>query len=428
MRRLANFLRKLVHPVVGHSIGRRLWRWYREDWPRVRPIQHLLIPPRNGRDPTEHFFLGVFRVALLLLGFSLLSAIITDAMPGEGVWFPYRKIFPDGLPSDWDGVRSFAFALAGIVGAVFGLFQLHNSAARTRLSGDETRVKQEQERNERFVRAVELLRDDDASVRMAGVYALERLALEKDANYAATVIKVLSGFVRERTTRGKDERTKPERTDKANESCKDYHKRLDTWLNQQEKPTEPITAAMRALGAIWQEEKGIKKEAGNKDNFHKRSSDELTAITFENAILTKLDAPNIDLSRCDFRNVALERANLWDANLEGANLWDANLEGANLWGANLEGANLWDANLEGAYLAGANLRGANLTDVKNLTEAQLEAAVWPTGAPPKLPSAFNAEVFDKEPYTDPDNPERLKPRMNGPSEIQTRARRSTDNH
>ncbi len=45
----------------------------------------------------------------------------------------------------WDEFRSFTFGVAGIVGAVFGLFQLHNSARRTRLTSIDTQTKVEAE-------------------------------------------------------------------------------------------------------------------------------------------------------------------------------------------------------------------------------------------------------------------------------------------
>lgn len=57
-------------------------------------------------------------------------------------------------------------------------------------------------------------------------------------------------------------------------------------------------------------------------------------------------------------------------NLAGTNLRFANLSGADAAGAVFRGADF-----EGARLDGAVLRGADLTDARNLTIAQLAAAI-----------------------------------------------------
>jgi hypothetical protein len=62
------------------------------------------------------------------------------------------------------------------------------------------------------------------------------------------------------------------------------------------------------------------------------------------------------------------------ANLQEANLEKANLQKAGLARANLQEAKLVGANLQKAILVGANLQEADLTDVKNLTQAQLDQA------------------------------------------------------
>ncbi len=335
MDKFLKFLRALVARLVGRKRYKKrfrfLPRWDRADWRRIKPVEKLLIPFRNGRDPTEHFFLVVFRVVFALFLISLTCAVATHALPGVELWFPYRGLFPDDKPGGWDDIRSLAFAVAGVVGAVFGLFQLQNSATRTRLSGEETRVKQEQERNERFVSSVKLLSDDDPSVRMGGVFALERLALEQDAKYTQTVIEVLSGFVRERTNRSGEiegERAYPaaprgekpafaaqnsETEDGEPSDLDAYKKALRSWLDQQIPPTEPIAAAVKSLALIWRDEQNNKKAPGI--NFEKAVLTKLPA-----AKLTKLAAANFDLKRCNFRMARLEGADLFEARLEGADL------------------------------------------------------------------------------------------------------------
>src|SRR5258708_37506886 len=69
------------------------------------------------------------------------------------------------------------------------------------------------------------------------------------------------------------------------------------------------------------------------------------------------------------------RLDVHGAYLRRTDLSNANLEGANLSGANFTDAILRGANLKNAILNGTILRGADLTDAKNLTQAQLETAI-----------------------------------------------------
>ena len=91
----------------------------------------------------------------------------------------------------------------------------------------------------------------------------------------------------------------------------------------------------------------------------------------------------LDLGKVSIPGALLYGANLSNAYLRGANLsgayLTANLRGAILTEANLSGATLDAANLNGAYLRDANLSGASLTDVKNLTQEQLDKACGNAG-------------------------------------------------
>lgn len=92
------------------------------------------------------------------------------------------------------------------------------------------------------------------------------------------------------------------------------------------------------------------------------------------------------LAEASLRFATLTGANLRGAELAGADLRDARLEGADLTGADLSGAVLDRADLAGARLEGANLCGASLTEVRNLTTAQLHEAEGDAGTvlPPDI--------------------------------------------
>ncbi|MCH7937561.1 MAG: pentapeptide repeat-containing protein [Proteobacteria bacterium] len=116
--------------------------------------------------------------------------------------------------------------------------------------------------------------------------------------------------------------------------------------------------------------------------------------------LFKVHLPNAILPLAKLNCVFLAEANLgWAnlnaANLNGAILSKANLSKANLSGADLSGAYLSGADLSGAVLTGAVLTGANLSEVKNLTQNQLEA-VRPSPSPTSLPDGLTWPFVEKD--------------------------------
>lgn len=110
----------------------------------VRKIVRTLTP---HDDPVkqrwlELFFLGLFWMALGFSAYALYYAYTHDWPAVTSFWF-WQKYS--------ETIRNMLLAAAGFVGAVFGLFQLHNSAKRTRTGAIQAKVGLEGERNERFV-------------------------------------------------------------------------------------------------------------------------------------------------------------------------------------------------------------------------------------------------------------------------------------
>jgi uncharacterized protein YjbI with pentapeptide repeats len=95
----------------------------------------------------------------------------------------------------------------------------------------------------------------------------------------------------------------------------------------------------------------------------------LAGANLSTANLTDAYLIGANLSRAMLGSADLTGAILNVANLNGANLYDVNLSGADLYGADLT-----DADLTGANLNGANLMSANLSNVKSLTQQQLNTA------------------------------------------------------
>jgi uncharacterized protein YjbI with pentapeptide repeats len=97
-----------------------------------------------------------------------------------------------------------------------------------------------------------------------------------------------------------------------------------------------------------------------------------------------VDCPSCQLQGADLKNTCVKAKDLRHANFDGANatlmcMSFADFRGASFRGTVLDGANLASAKLDGADMTGASTHitsflGTDLTRVKGLTQAQLDAA------------------------------------------------------
>jgi uncharacterized protein YjbI with pentapeptide repeats len=116
---------------------------------------------------------------------------------------------------------------------------------------------------------------------------------------------------------------------------------------------------------------------------------ELQGARLQEAILVDAKLQGADLQGARLQGAKLQRANLHGANLRGTDLQGANLQGTDLQGTDLQGTNLQGTDLQGANLLLANLRGSipfgvlprvgdlwelDLTEVKGLTQDQVNMA------------------------------------------------------
>ena len=246
--------------------------------------------------------------------------------------------------------------------------------------------------NERYQKAAEMLGNGSLSVRLAGIYALRRLAEEHPEPYHVLVIGLLCAFVRNPTD---DERiTRLQQT-------------LDSPYEEAHILRADVQDIMRAIGSRGAV--GISLEPDPKDehllylrdanlrNLQARNAN-LSGAWLANANLSGASLPSVDLSGARLRNTDLSDARLRQADLSRSNLRAANLQGANLtaallWGANLSGATLKDANLSGADLNGATVHSAPYpVPMRGLTQAQLDAACAEMQNPPLVEGVLDAET------------------------------------
>jgi uncharacterized protein YjbI with pentapeptide repeats len=256
---------------------------------------------------------------------------------------------------------------------------------------------------ERFTRSIEQLGNKEETIRIGGIYALERIANDSPRD-GWTIMEVLSSFIRgKQNIKGQDLAAKLPTIRTDAQAALTVIKRRQTDLENDRKYLDLSLTNLNGANLVAANLDRAKLNSSlltNADlreaqlNFANLSNANLNGANLSNAHLNsanliQADLSNTNLSTTDLHEANLNKANLSDAILDGAKLSNAslgntNLSGAILIGANLRGAtmsksNLTKADLSGADLAGANLADANLnkTDlrkVKNLSIKQIEQA------------------------------------------------------
>ena len=218
-------------------------------------------------------------------------------------------------------------------------------AEQTRTHAERTAASTEQDAAERritelYTKAADQLGSDKAAVRLAGLYAFERLGQNTDSQ-RVTIGNVVCAYLRMPYVA-----PEPLSNDASSED-RLHHQRRSEEL-QVRNTALRILARHTRLG-------GVEHWA-------------TLRIDLTGAALNLADLSAVNLNYAN-----LTRANLTGANLTGASLTNARLIGANLTGANLTSANLTRAELHDADLTGADLNKASLTGVQ-LTRADLTRA------------------------------------------------------
>jgi len=266
----------------------------------------------------------------------------------------------------------------------------------------------------RFSTAVVLLKDDDSSVRLGGLYALERVAKDSPKDHS-TIMEILAAYIRERSRIQKEkfERDKiaaanrppaanalPEKAAiNAGAANSNSEKNISvvTKIEDLPPPIDVLTACEIISRRNTENDKkefsfnfsGVNLKGAHFIKTSLRDSyfvyaDLRAALFFEsdltNASLTgaSLEAAyfvQADLTSAELDLANLNSADLDSANLEYANLDDSDLSNARLNEAGLRKASMDGANLKGARLVATDLRGADLAGCKNLEFEQLSVAI-----------------------------------------------------
>ena len=230
-------------------------------------------------------------------------------------------------------------------------------------------------RNKRYQDSAAMLGSEVLAVRLAGIYALERLAQEHPQEHHIEVMKLLCACLRH-PSKGW-ESVPVEAAEQGGGSASGG--RLGGWLAEQRADAE---AALNAISNCH----GRQLELEHKAEFR------------------------LDLRKADFRGTVLPAVNLSDAQLGGSHLVDVLMVAWDLTDADLVGADLTDAKLRRANLKRARLIGAKLTGADFTGSLHFKGFARPLGYPSSLKGMASTGLTQAQldhANADPDEPPNL---------------------
>ena len=339
-------------------------------------------------------------------------------------------------------IRNIALVAAGLIALLLAIW-------RANVAERQAHTAQQGLLNERYQKGAEMLGSEILSVRLGGIYALQRLAEECPEQYHIQIMRLFCAFVRLPT---KDHSLKSGQMEIEPGTLLGIRQDVEAVkevIGSRAKSGIALERKARfrldLRGANLPEAQFLDADLSNASFHHSNLSGAnfankdvsdavLTYSNLSKAIFTnmnftgtRLEYSNLsaamlqdaDLPRVGFNGADLSRVNFLRANLSGAifedaivaNAWleganlsragflRANLSGARLVNADLSGADFLDADLNKANISCANLSGAEFSNggqqaAKGLTQAQLDEAWADPNNPPELTGVIDAENGD----------------------------------
>ena len=330
---------------------------------------------------------------------------------------------------DWfSGRESGSTTIRNIALVVAGLIALPLAIWRGFVAERQANTAQQGLLNERYQKGAEMLGSEVLSVRLGGIYAMQRLAEDYPEQYHVQIMRLFCAFVRlptrDQSLESGQAVIEPGTLLGIRQDVEAVMQIIDSRAKSRIELERNADFRLDLRGANLPTAQFLDADL-SKAMFHKSN---LSDANFANTDLTNSFLPYSDLSQAQFHNVNFTRTRLWSVNLSGAMLQDAdlsrtdfpnaNLSGANPLRANLSGAIFQDAKASNAFLERANLSlagflradlsgarlvmadmsGAQFLDADvtsaNMAEANLSGVKFSVGGPQTVQGLTQAQLDD----------------------------------
>ena len=271
-------------------------------------------------------------------------------------------------------IRNLGLVIGGLIAIGFGIW-------RGVVASRQAETSQLGLLNERYQKAAEMLGSEVLSVRLGGIYALQRLGEDHAERYHVQIMRLLCAFVRNpHEKKDRDNRARPEVNEKRGQ--RNIRSRVKALMVPGD-----VQAALEAIG----DRSAADVELERKEKFEP----DLSGAQLSGLDLSKRKAnqSGIDLSDVVFTPPDLRQLNLdTEEFLFQTGPIHAILSGVDLRCARLVEANVTEADVTGADLSNADLSGAVLSKARGLTQCQLDQAIANPADPPELDSLCDPET------------------------------------
>ena len=152
---------------------------------------------------------SAFRFARAKLG--LLALLLLAAAVALGVWslinfWDWLQTGPDGPKSGSTTVRNLGLVIGGVAAILLAVWRSRVAERQAGAAQSQSDTAQQSLLHERYQRGAEMLGSKVLTVRLGGIYALQRLAAEHPEQYHVQITQLFCAFAQHPT---KDERIKP---------------------------------------------------------------------------------------------------------------------------------------------------------------------------------------------------------------------------
>ena len=304
--------------------------WLRTLRPKVLNLWHRggrwMRPMVDRAKAKLWLFAGIVLIAAILWSIVHYREWLTNDL---WIWLGAT---PDGRDeSNSATLRNVGLVIAAVVALPLAIW-------RSRVAERQADTAQLGLQNERYQKGAEMLGNNVLSVRLGGVYALQRLAEEHPDQYHIQTMKLLCAFARHPTRVEDEERELLDNDTEGAADTKEDH----GGVRRLRPDVEAVMEAIATRG-----EARIKLE---------RTGNYVPKLSYA-------DLRNLWLFEGGLSGVQLVRANLSGAFLHKIDFSGASLFEANLSGARINGANFSDASLLGACLSSVEAKFADFSNV-----------------------------------------------------------------